>query len=176
MPRLPAVALVAAFAAAAPLTTQQSQQVQAAWSVKDLTNEFGETVGRAAVSKWTAPAVLLSPPYDDVTARIVVSDDSVYLEFTHAPNLVGGSTADGFTWHRIGSRWDGVPVGQLAPTAMVSQTWGANTLNYYYDKRVLRRLERHGELAVSLHWYGIGRVGWKFSLEGASEAIQSARE
>lgn len=143
----------------------------------DVTNEFGETVGKAAAGPWTAPAVPLLPPYEDVKARVVVSSTRTYgsvrLQFTQAPNL--GSSSWGLAGalppgrHNVKTRLDGDLLGPMSRLASSS-----NRELVFDSKSLHRQLAsgEHRELSVSLNWHRSGLTGWTFSLEGASEAIQ----
>ena len=127
----------------------------------------------AAASPFTDPIRTLSGAYEGTKGRVVVEGcGRVYLEFTKAPNLVGGTTHDGYDTHHLQGKWDDVPVASF----MVDQSWGENVLHFYADKRKIKRLGSHRTLSVALNWYGAqGNAVWKFSLAGAREAIGRAK-
>lgn len=157
---------VATMLAAAPIAAE-------GWRTITVTDTWGEPLTEAAVSPYTAPIRNLPGGLGGTTARVVVEGcGSVYLEFTETPNLLGGATQGGYDTHHLRGKWDDVPVASF----MVDQAWGENVLHFYTDKRKIKRLERHNTLSIALNWYGAqGNAVWKFSLEGAREAIAKAR-
>ena len=143
------------------------------WHTITITHTF--TVMDAAVSPFTPPIRNLPEAYEGTRGRVVVEGcGRVYLEFTKTPNLVGGSTRDGYDTHQLRGKWDEVPVVGF----MVDQTWGENVLHFSVDGAKIKRLESHRELSVGLNWYGAqgNAVWWEFSLKGARDAIDKAKD
>ncbi|MCY3968442.1 MAG: hypothetical protein OXG74_00790 [Acidobacteria bacterium] len=162
-----------AFAVCVALTLVATPLTAEPWHTITITDTWGDPVMEAAVSPFTPPIRNLPGAYEGTTARVVVEGcGRVYLEFTKTPNLVGGTTQDGYDTHHLQGKWDDVPVASF----MVDQTWGENVLHFYADKRKVKRLGSHRKLSVALNWYGAqGNAVWEFSLEDARDAIGQAR-
>jgi hypothetical protein len=58
----------------------------------------------------------------------------------------------------------------------MSQEWGDRFLNFRSGGKAISNMLRANEALVELEWYRAGDIYFRFALDGAAQAIESARE
>jgi hypothetical protein len=115
-------------------------------------------------------------PYKDTEAWVGFICDGknewVYLGFSKTPNIVDTETGDGYNYFSTRLKW-----GDEIKNARFSQKWGSSYINFRDGRDALKRLTSASadSLLLELNWYGNGTVYFRFSLEGAADAIANAR-
>lgn len=135
-----------------------------AWSSINLVDEWGDIEGKGAVSKTVSPDRSMGFPYNDVTARLMVSCRSAWIRFSSAPNLTGGDTESGYDRYYIKVQIDGNETRWRA-----TQSWGDDDINLPSSAR--NTFARGQRFRVVLPWYGEGSVVFSWDLTGASDMI-----
>ena len=143
------------------------------WSTIRLVDEFGDTVGRAAVSQWKSPRQEMRFPYGDVEGRIIVNCDDVWFRFNEQPNLTNTEPqAGGYSRLRVRYRADGERNG----TWSAVQQWGGNDISVSGrdNSNAVSVISGASELSIVLPWYGSGNVVFQWDLAGSTNAIRAS--
>lgn len=150
-----------------------AEVVPSTWSTIRLVDEFGDTVGRAAVSEWTSPRQGMSFPYGDVEGRIIVNCDDVWFRFNEQPNLTNTEPqSGGYSTLSVRYRADGDRDG----TWSAIQQWGGNDISVSSrdDSGAVSVISGASEVSIVLPWYGSGNVVFQWNLAGSTNAIKSS--
>ena len=137
----------------------------------------GESAWFAQVSDLVRPTRRMGFPYEDASALIrfqclAGGEDMIYLLFPDgAPNLTDTDTESGYDVIESRVRWD-----DEIRTEIWTQEWGSEVLHARNDRAIEGRLRRHHRMLIELNWYGEGAVHFPVSLDGASAAIDEARQ
>ena len=129
-----------------------------------------------ALSPHVTPSRQMDFPYADTEAWVGFMCDGknewLYIDFSNTPNIVNTEPTEGFSHFSTRVRW-----GTEVKTVQLSQKWGASVISFLDGRDALKRLTNRSadSLLLELDWYGNGTVYFKFSLEGASDAIAQAR-
>jgi hypothetical protein len=156
-----------------PTATSAAAQWTTSVAKDEMTNE--QVVG--AISPHATPSRPMAFPYTNTEAWVGFICDGknewVYLGFSNTPNLNNTELGDGFHYFSTRLKW-----GEEIKNARLSQKWGSSTIGFGDGGRdALKRLTNGSAetLLLELDWYGIGVVYFRFSLEGAADAIAKAR-
>ena len=145
------------------------------WSHFTSTDEMTGETQAFATSPRAAPTRPMAFPYGGVRAWLGFGcdgqDEWVYIGFTDAPNLTNSEPqSGGYSTFTARTRWD-----DEVRRMEMSQEWGERFLHFQSDATAIRRIEAARSLLLELKWYGSGDVYFRFSLDGSSDAIASAR-
>ena len=155
-----------------PTATPAAAQWTNSASKDEMTNE--QMV--LAISPHATPSQPMELPYTDTDAWVGFMCDGknewVYLGFSNTPNLNNTELGDGFNYFSTRLKW-----GAEIKNARFSQKWGSSFINFSDGRDALKRLTNGSAdtLLLELDWYGNGAVYFRFSLEGAANAIAKAR-
>ncbi len=155
-----------------PTATSAAAQWTNSASKDEMTNE--QMV--LAISPHATPSRPMELPYTDTDAWVGFMCDGknewVYLGFSNTPNLNNTELGDGFNYFSTRLKW-----GAEIKNARFSQKWGSSFINFSDGRDALKRLTNGSAdtLLLELDWYGNGAVYFRFSLEGAADAIAKAR-
>ena len=155
-----------------PTATPAAAQWTNSASKDEMTNE--QMV--LAISPHATPSQPMELPYTDTDAWVGFMCDGknewVYLGFSNTPNLNNTELGDGFNYFSTRLKW-----GAEIKNARFSQKWGSSFINFSDGRDALKRLTNGSAdtLLLELDWYGNGAVYFRFSLEGAADAIAKAR-
>lgn len=146
-----------------------------AWKSIGLRDKFGNVIPNAAVVSATKPPIRkMDFPYHDVKAEITyqcVEPESIFIDFTDSPNLVGEDTHDGFNSILLDIA---VNNEQQSYQWEAYQTWGSKRLSFQSDVNNFSVLREHlsgDTFSISIPWYGEGNVTFTWNTENAIEAI-----
>ena len=152
-----------------------AEVVPSTWSTINLTDEFGDVVSRAAVSKWVSPLQKMQFPYGDVQGRIFVRCNDVWFRFNQDPNLTNIEPQAG-GYSRLSVRWraDGDRNGRWSAV----QQWGGKDIDVAGGNRgnseAISVISGASELSIVLPWYGSGNVVFQWDLAGSTSAIKAS--
>ena len=171
--------MVVAFLIVVSITVPEKTNAQ--WSTFNFTNEWGETLDKGARSAPAKPIRPMSFTYRNLTARIYVDCENVWVRFTTAPNLVGGSNYDGHEKFNAKIRIDGKSVEE---DLVFRQKWGDDDLvlrrGYAWERGksypagfvgLVDMIRKGSTMSIALEWYGENTVVFTWSLSGSSKAI-----
>jgi len=150
--------------------------VSAQWTNSVSKDEMTSEEVVFATSPRVPPSREMEFPYKDTEAWVGYMCDGknewVYLGFSNTPNLSNTETGDGFNYFSTRLKW-----GDEVKKAPFSQKWGSSYINFSDGRDALKRLSSGSfdSLLLELDWYGNGVVYFKFSLDGAADAIAKAR-
>lgn len=125
-----------------------------------------------ALSAPTTPVEPLDPPFSGVEAQLVVVCGGpravVSVLFTHAPELVGSPSEDGYRTVDARMRWD-----EFQTTTTLRQFFDARSLGFLDAEQAVRRLRRHDRLLLEGSFFRDVRVSFAFDLAGSASAIDA---
>ena len=154
-------------------SVNMEEVIPSTWSTIRLVDEFGDTTGRAAVSKWTSPRQGMSFPYSGVEGRIIVNCDNVWFRFNDQPNLTNTEPqSGGYSTMSVRYRADGGRDG----TWSAVQQWGGNDISVSGrdNSGAVSVISGASEVSIVLPWYGSGNVVFQWNLSGSTNAIKSS--
>lgn len=143
------------------------------WKVSSKNDIMTGELSAFAISDWVPSVEPMGLPYNDVEAVLGVGCSGyktwAYIRFTESPNILNDKTKDGYNLVPARLRW-----GSRIKKMVLFQEWGGYSLGFRDDDEVIDTIKRSPDMLLELKWYGEGATHFKFSLEGASEAIESA--
>ncbi|MEX2540329.1 MAG: hypothetical protein WD314_00915, partial [Trueperaceae bacterium] len=146
----------------------------AQWRTSTSTDQMTGEQTAYAISTRVSPTERMAFPYGDTEGWVGFGCDGdsewAYLGFSDEPNLINGSTQDGYSRIINRVRWD-----DHVENMTFTQEWGAAFLHFASYADAIAKLESAGTMLVELRWYGAGDVYFQFSLSGSSAAIERAR-
>lgn len=155
-----------------------SQQVMASWVVKSDTDRLSGVVEEYAVSDHVAPMDGMEFPYQDVESWLAVScntgkEKTAYIGFSESPNIINAATKDGYNVIKTRIRWDGVIEGGDIRVTVLTQEWGSRFLFFGPDKDAPAEMliSEEDSMTLELNWFGNGKVYFKYSLAGSTQAM-----
>ena len=120
-------------------------------------------------------------PYEGVRGalyfrcKIGGSSEAAWIRFTEVPNLVGGEYLGNYakptTYSKVRYAIDG-----NEDRITLMHTIDSKDLDFMYAVFAIQAYRSVAELAIEVPWYGSGNAIFRFSLAGASEAIDRARQ
>jgi len=148
---------------------------QNTWTTTNRKDPMTEKITWYALSPSVSPIEKMSFPYENTQASIVVArqgrEEWVYIVFNVTPNIVGGSTADGYEVINTRIKWDySQPV-----YVRLFKKFGSTFLQFEDTMEIIQKILLHRKVMVELNWYGQGLVHFEFPLEGAANAIAQIR-
>ena len=153
------------------ITTSGLSYGSEAWHTYSSTDEMSGKLSWKAYSPKAAPTRKLDFPYSNVYSQAVVNCSNgnyqSYLFFSHAPNLTGDKTKDGYSLSKNRIKWD-----RKLDILELKQNWGAKFLHVQKNSKFIHKLRAHNEFKVELNWYNNPRTIFKYSSKGSSDAIK----
>lgn len=139
------------------------------WEVDTSGGEDENAALAWAYSDAVEPLRQLKAPFDDVEALLGVAcgggEEWVYVGFE------GGLKLGEEGAFRTRIRWDGE-----TRFVFVFVDGEQQSVQFHYDKQVIRRIRSHAVAQLELPWFGQGKVNFRFPLEGARKTINRIRE
>jgi len=124
------------------------------------------------ISKPVKPTKPMDFPYEGTTARLGVGcnkgDEWVYIYFSSAPNLLDTETKDGYDEINTRIKFD-----DNIEYVFFTQDWGSHYLVFELPDNIIPKLIHSRTALLELHWYGEGRVYFKFNLNGFHRALKT---
>lgn len=144
------------------------------WESSTSTDEMTGKRQSYASSPTVRPAQGMEFPYHDVTAWLGIGCDGksewAYIGFSESPNLTDTETEDGYNAINTRIKWN-----DSVQNVALSQAWGASFIHFDNDRDAISKIVSSTSVLLELKWYGQQSTHFKFSLEGASTAVQAMR-
>ena len=172
-------------------------QVQADGHIRDIKEEYIEDwhvqTGRSFVSpdkvgtassSWTRPKPRMQGKYKTMAARIRFwcgyEEESVRLGFKEPPvlDVEGSDTPAGIFAKEMRLRvwFDGVADEIAVEHLNLDRDTLSKIINVVNASYLINKVMRHNKMELEVPWVGHGKVRFRFSLKGATKAINSARQ
>lgn len=118
----------------------------------------------------------MSFPYHDVVSWLGTGCNSkgeqwAYIGFSEEPNLNTADIQSGYNLVRTRIKWDD----EITHTTL-SQEWGGKFLRWTDDARVIDKMKVGNTVLLELNWHSNGRIYFRYSLAGATEAMAPCQE
>jgi len=153
--------------------TEISEPITEKWQVFESKNKMTGKYSAYAYSPETYK--LLSSPYGIVSSTMCVACDGenewIYFDFSQEPNI---TNAEPWNYNRSHidaiMKWD-----DEVKQVRLYQTWGEDKLHFFEEYDPISRISFSNTVMLQIQWYGQGKPIFKYSLEGASEALTEMR-
>ena len=130
-----------------------------------------------AISPDSYPTRRLGFPYKDLHSNLIVKCTrdgvGVVFLFSSQPNINSKGISSGYYYFSSRLKWD-----HLITDISLEQKWGSEYLslasyNSESDLEISDKIRSSKSAMLELDWYGEGLVRFKYSLNGADEAIKN---
>ena len=152
------------------LTISATISASAQWTTSVSKDEMDETETWYATSSYTSPTEKMSFPYGNIKAWLGIGyngkQEWVYIGFNDSPNLTDTSIKDGYDLISTRIKWN-----DEVENIVLTQKWGSKFIHFRDDKAIVSKINQSDTVLLELNWYGEGKVYFRFSLVGSSDAI-----
>lgn len=154
-------------------TSSDSADSTPAWIVSRSVDKMTNVKSWYAISPSVNSVDPMRFPYTDTRARMAVACDKkskwAYVTFSGSINLTGTVTHDGFDTVATRIRWD-----SNIEHVKFTEKWGARHVQFESTDKVITDVISHKTALLELQWFEQGTVYFRFPLEGAKAAVQTA--
>ena len=145
----------------------------AQWRTVSFTDAFGEITGIGATSEYTKPIKPMTGLFSMAKAALFVNCDFAWISFNSSPMLQEaeeGSFMSEYETHVVRVRLKGKPERRWR----VKRKSGSKDLVFEDSIEVLETFKREREIAIAVNWMSNGYTAFRWSLEGARDAIKKS--